>query len=319
MYFDFGDDRPDIQPIGRAITWREGVLLSIILHLVFVIALLVSPDLSRFLFTVRPQPEAQLVQQEPQRRDAPTFVFVQPRVELPPARPPQPQAAPSDRDRTARTVERPPKGANPLPFSRGNTPERVDEPPAPPARAPSPPAPDPNVGAQARNAPPPTEIPSLPQAPSGQPMRGSAAGSGTLPSPGDRLASAIRNTQRFAQVFNNPNGGGGEFGPAIEFDTKGVEFGPWIRRFLAQVRANWLPLIPYAAMSQQGHVAITFNVHKNGTISDITVVAPCPITSFNTAAFGALSASNPTQPLPAEYPDEKAFITLRFYYNETPE
>jgi len=316
MYFDFEDYRPDVTPVGRVISWREGVLLSIILHLVFVIALLVSPRLANFLFASHPQPEAQLTE-DARHQEAPTFVFVQPRVEMPPARPPQPQAAPSDRDRTARTPERPPNPTNPLPFSRGNTPERVDEPPAPPART-APPAPDPNAGQQARNAPP-TEIPSLPQAPSGLPARGANAGTGAMGSPGDRLASAIRNTQRFAQVFNNPNGGAGEFGPAIEFDTKGVEFGPWIRRFLAQVRANWLPLIPYAAMSQQGHVAITFNVHKNGAISDITVVAPCPIGSFNTAAFGALSASNPTQPLPPEYPDEKAFITLRFFYNETPE
>ena len=33
MYLDFEDYRPDIQPIGRAISWREGVLLSIIVHL----------------------------------------------------------------------------------------------------------------------------------------------------------------------------------------------------------------------------------------------------------------------------------------------
>ena len=37
MYLDFDDYRPDIQPIGRAISWREGVLISIIVHLVGVI------------------------------------------------------------------------------------------------------------------------------------------------------------------------------------------------------------------------------------------------------------------------------------------
>ena len=35
------------------------------------------------------------------------------------------------------------------------------------------------------------------------------------------------------------------------------------RRFVAQVKRNWLIL--YAAMSMQGHVVITFNVHKDGT------------------------------------------------------
>ena len=36
------------------------------------------------------------------------------------------------------------------------------------------------------------------------------------------------------------------------------------------------------------------------------------------AAFGALAGSNPTVPLPPEYPTEKAFFTVTFFYNETP-
>ena len=36
------------------------------------------------------------------------------------------------------------------------------------------------------------------------------------------------------------------------------------------------------------------------------------------AVFGALSGSNPTQPLPPEYPADKAFFTVTFFYNETP-
>jgi hypothetical protein len=37
MYFDFEDYRPDIFPVGRALTRLEVVLLSIIFHLVMVI------------------------------------------------------------------------------------------------------------------------------------------------------------------------------------------------------------------------------------------------------------------------------------------
>ena len=97
-----------------------------------------------------------------------------------------------------------------------------------------------------------------------------------------------------------------------------MEFGPWIRRFVAQVRHNWEPLIPYAAMSMRGHVVITFNVHKDGVITELAVVAPCPIDGFNNAAYGAMAASNPTYPLPPEYPADRAFFTVTFFYNETP-
>src|SRR5436305_1406850 len=45
MYFDFEDYRPDISPVGGAISLREGVLLAFIAHLVGVIFLLLSPKL----------------------------------------------------------------------------------------------------------------------------------------------------------------------------------------------------------------------------------------------------------------------------------
>ena len=136
------------------------------------------------------------------------------------------------------------------------------------------------------------------------------------PPPGGSLGDALRNLQRYVQTYDNPQGGGGQYGPEIQFDSKGVEFGPWIRRFISQVRRNWF--VPMAAMTMRGHVVITFYVHKSGALTDVTVVKPSEIESFNTAAVNALMASNPTTALPPEYPDEKAFFTVTFYYNENP-
>ena len=191
------------------------------------------------------------------------------------------------------------------------------------------PTPDPAAGQQAQaqpDAPPaPSSQNQLPlpdaqaslQLPTSKPPAPQAGANGPRPLAGGSLGDALRNLQRYVQrdQFENSQGGGA-FGPAIQFDTKGVEFGPWIRRFVAQVKRNWL--IPYAAMSMQGHVVVTFNVHKDGSITDLTVVGPCHVDSFNNAAFGALAGSNPTQPLPPEYPSDKAFFTVTFYYNEQP-
>ena len=89
------------------------------------------------------------------------------------------------------------------------------------------------------------------------------------------------------------------------------------RRLVTQLpTVTWF--VPMAAMSMRGHVVITFFVHKNGALTDVTVVKPSAIESFNTAAVNALLASNPTTPLPPEYPDEKAFFTVTFFYNESP-
>ena len=57
MYFDFEDYHPDITPVGQAISWREGILLSIIAHLVAIILVLVAPKWFPFL-SAPPRPRA---------------------------------------------------------------------------------------------------------------------------------------------------------------------------------------------------------------------------------------------------------------------
>ena len=208
-----------------------------------------------------------------------------------------------------------------MPFSRGNTPERVERSDErgrartrsraravagsrPTHQPPGPPVPESQSALQ---------LPSNPQSDADGAARRARAGRRRS------LGDALRNLSKYVQPdqFDNPQGDSGAFGPAIQFDTKGVEFGPWIRRFIAQVKRNWL--IPYAAMSMKGHVVITFNVHKDGSITDLMVVGPSAIDAFNNAAFGALASSNPTQPLPPEYPADKAFFTVTFFYNEQPQ
>ena len=315
MYFDLEDYHPDISPVGQAISWREGVLLSIIAHLVMVILILVSPRWFPWLFEPR---RVQVVARPAQPEPPLHYMMVAPRLERPVDKAPA-RALPSDLDRAAASPERAKKPENMEPFSRGNSPERVDEPPKQMARGQGP-QPDPAAGRPSDQPDPAQRVPesqSAMQMPSNRiPAQNGA--NGRSATSGGSLGDALRNLQRYTQseAFDNQGGAGGQFGPEIQFDTKGVEFGPWIRRFIAQVKRNWF--IPYAAMSMKGHVAIQFNVHKDGSITDLQVVNPNGVDAFNNAAFGALSGSNPTQPLPPEYPDNKAFFTVTFFYNETP-
>jgi outer membrane biosynthesis protein TonB len=63
---------------------------------------------------------------------------------------------------------------------------------------------------------------------------------------------------------------------------------------------------------------ITFYVHNDGTLAELAVSRPSSVDAFNNSSFNALAASNPTQPLPPEYPADRAFFTVTFYYNEQP-
>lgn len=318
MYFEIEDHKPDITPFGSPLTWRDGVFLSIIIHLLAVIVVLVAPD---WIPQEWLRPKAAALVPAPKPDDSTRFVFVEPKVDLRALKPPE-KAPPSDADRRATTVERAPRPANEQPLLRGNTRERVEqqrpetargrgnEPePAPEPQPPSPPTPSQEeLMARAETAPTlaPPPAPAAPRRP--------------LSRQGGSLGDALRNLQQYVQrdQFENLQGGSGSFGPAIQFDTKGVEFGPWVRRFIAQVRRNWEPLIPLSAMTQKGHVVVTFNVHKDGSITDLSVVGPSPVSAFNTAAYGALASSNPTAALPPEYPSDQAFFTVTFFYNEDP-
>ena len=322
MYFNFEDDRPDTPTLAHALSAREGVMLSIIVHLVAVILILVLPSLP-FMKELQREREQALEQQRLQelerqrQRENARFVFVQPRVEMQAPKPP-PRAELSDIDRQARTRERAPNPTNPLPFSRGNSAERIDAPTGPqPPRAVDPPTPPQQLadGDPARQGPP------LSEAPNGFEKASEIARQENGNKAVGVIADAIRNVQKYAQgeSFSNLQGGAQQdFSEFIQFDTKGVEFGPWLRRFIAQVRRNWIPLIPEAARTMRGHAVITFYVHRDGRITDVAVAKPSTVDGFTRAAFYAMMASNPTVALPAEYPEDKVFFTVTFFYNERP-
>ena len=310
IHFDFDDRYQDELVVGSAISKREGVFVAVLLHALIVVFILFGPKLT--FFTADPaELEARRQELLREQRDRQRFVFVQPRVDFEAKQPP-PRAELSDINRKAQAPRPAPKPSNPLPFSRGETTERTESAPDERARGPE------------TQLPPTTEPPKpqpeeqiakvLPPASTG--LRREVETS--RPAPG-RLGDALRNLDRYVQnqTFNNPQGGQNDPGSSIQFDTKGIDFGPWIRRFIAQVKRNWI--IPQSAMVDHGHVVVQFTVHRNGQITDLAIVQPSANPSFNRAAYNAIAGSNPLEPLPPEYPTPAISpFTVTFFYNEQP-
>jgi TonB family protein len=303
IHFDLEDRYQDELVVGSAVSRRESVFIAIIVHGVILAALVFGPRLSLF------QPSAEEVQRQQERQKPPnnqTMVFVQPRLDMKAAQPP-PRAEASDQDRKAQAPKVAENATNPLPFMKGNSAERNEAAEAERPRGPEtpqPPQPQPE-STEARIVPPSDEGIMRPS----ERPRNPASGA---------LGEALRNLEKYIQkeTFDNPQGGQKDPGATIQFDTKGVEFGPWLRRFVSRVRRNWF--IPLSAMTMHGHVVLQFNIWKDGHITDVSVVQPSGLDSFNNAAYNAILSSNPVDPLPPEYPSEKAFFTVTFYYNEQP-
>ena len=311
MYFNFEDYRPDTPTLPRSLTRLEVSLLTIVIYLCLIIVLLVWPQLP-FVKEWEAKRQQELValeqKQLERQRDNARFVFIAPKVDMKAPKPPE-RAELSDIDRKARTVERAEKPTNDMPFAPGNTPERMES----AGRETQPAEPQPESAAAES---PSRQGVTLPESPSAQEPRAAETQRG--PAAGV-IADAIRNVQKYAtrETFGNPQGGADlQSAPSIQFDSKGVDFGPWLRRVIAQIRRNWF--IPLAAQTLRGHVVITFYVGKDGRITEVRVLRPSGVDAFNNSSFNALAASNPTQPLPPEYPDDRAFFTITFYYNETP-
>jgi TonB family protein len=304
MYFDFDDYRPDTPRVMTAISWREGVLLSIIFHLVLVITLILSPKLFSMSDAARARA---LALAEQRQQDNAQFVFVQPRLDTPAPKPPD-RGVSSDKDRIARAPEQAPKPENEK-LARGNTPKPSGRAVAGRARRSLPTRPPASGAERAAAASSQSALTPPPPPDKTDGANGRAAASGG--SLGDALKNASatcgRPTTRRAGRSN-----------AARFNST-AKASSWSVDSPLRGAGEAELVRPAIVMSNHGHVVIQFNVHRDGKITDLVIVGPCPIAAFNNAAFGALASSNPTQPLPPAYPADKAFFTVTFFYNESPQ
>ena len=296
---DFDGRYEELNGVGSAISRREAVLASLLVHALLTIVMLVAPDVPWFA-AMTAAPATAIA---PEREEPLPFMLVEaaPRPVPPPVRP----RVASDMDRRAASPERAVNPQNDEPMSRGNSADMIDGAPAPGLRGPSTAVPATSTFSPPAPAPAASATLAVPR-----PAEAAAA------TPG--IGESLRNIDQLIkrERFDNPTGGPNADDPAISFDSKGIDFGPWLTRFVAQVKRNWL--IPYAAMTMKGRVVLTFNVHRSGRISDLKVVQGSDVAAFNSAAFQALVLSNPTLALPAGYPDDVCEFKVTFFYNERP-
>jgi TonB family protein len=101
-------------------------------------------------------------------------------------------------------------------------------------------------------------------------------------------------------------------------DTMGVDFGPYLQRVLHDVRLNWYNLIPESARApimKKGKVSIEFAITKNGSVAGMKLIATSGDVALDRGAWGGITASNPFPPLPDEFAGQYLGLRFHFYYN----
>lgn len=307
---------------------REAFWISVIVHIVLIIAIVNADKLARLL------PERPVLVVSPDdwmRQKELTYLELPPDAQKLSKRPETGNI--SDKDRIA-TSRAPQLNRDELKkiidSSRTGMPNPSGPPPQPQA-APPPGQDSPQAQPQTSAATPPQPLTQEQMAKLAAPPTAEAKPNFTTP----RLSagSAIEQAARAALANRGAGYGGdsGDFGlgqgrePSkavgeldVLSDTMGVDFGPYLSRVLHDVRQNWYNIIPEVARApimKKGKVSIEFAIMKDGKIAGMRLDFSSNDVALDRAAWGGITASNPFPPLPAEFAGQYLALRFHFFYN----
>ena len=132
-----------------------------------------------------------------------------------------------------------------------------------------------------------------------------------------QIAEAEARAREWLTLFSSTNtckDARNRFRASLTFDTRGTEFGPWIRQFVDQLNRNW---VNPPCSSLEGRAIYTLQVSRDGRTSRLDLRARSAFPDFDDAVFRAFARWTPI-PLPASYPAESVPLVVTFFFNETP-
>ena len=297
---------------------REAVWISIIVHLVLIICLWKIEFLEKYL----PWHPVVVTKKATDFKDA-TFLELPPDLQKVPHKPNTNII--SDKDRIAMTrhpqldvkelrkiLASPPAGAP-------GGPQMAQQAPAQPSAGAA------QNQSAPQQAPPPPQVAQL-QTPRPD-IKSEFSKYGGSMSAGDQIQEAAR----AARPGGGRQGGGGDFGLGtgahgrqmggleVLSDTMGVDFGPYLKRVIQDVKQNWYNAIPQSAEMKHGNLIIEFAITKDGKVAGMKLVASSGDVPLDRAAWAGITGSDPFPALPGEFGGQYLALRFRFYYNPTRE
>jgi outer membrane biosynthesis protein TonB len=201
--------------------------------------------------------------------------------------------------------------------------------PAPVAPAPAPTQPAPMTSAPATPPPPPapsvqprTAPPVVAEAPTVQPTRPNF---GSQPSAGDAIKNALEGAARNRNTGGGYDTGGRRSGPLnvggaeVLSDTQGVDFGPYLRHVLSDIKRNWDPLIPPEAqppLLKQGEAWVRFTILPDGSIGGMHLDGSTHDEAINKSCWGSITSEGQFPPLPSQFKGPNLELRIHYLVNK---
>jgi len=139
---------------------------------------------------------------------------------------------------------------------------------------------------------------------------------------------AIREVGKVASLGDGQQGldlgqNGGEKGFAkdgpISFESSWYDWGEYAESMISRIRVNWYNHKPQIIQTGlRGVVFIRITIHRDGRISDVTILSSSGVPPYDFAAKKAIELSSPLNPLPNDFPNDTERVTFGFFYNQEP-
>ena len=116
---------------------------------------------------------------------------------------------------------------------------------------------------------------------------------------------------------------GGEKGFAkdgpISFESSWYDWGEYAESMVSRIRVNWYNNMPQIIQTGlRGVVFIRITIHRDGRISDVTILSSSGVPPYDFAAKKAIELSSPLNPLPKDFLNDTERVTFGFFYNQEP-
>ncbi len=145
---------------------------------------------------------------------------------------------------------------------------------------------------------------------------------------GINWGTAIREAAKVASIgqdldLSGAEASGGEKGTfeqgPLSFETQWYDWGEYAQSMISRIRVNWYQQMPHLIRTGlKGVVTIRFTIHRDGRITEVSMLESSTAPPYDFAARKAIELSSPLNPLPRDFPNATERVTARFFYNAKP-
>jgi TonB family protein len=139
--------------------------------------------------------------------------------------------------------------------------------------------------------------------------------------------NAIKEVGKVASLGGDQQGpdlhgaAGGEKGFAqdgpLSFESQWFDWGDYAEGMVSRIRVNWYANMPHLIQTGlKGVVTIRFTIHRDGSITDVTILQSSGVPPYDFAAKKGIELASPLNPLPKDFPNDTERVTAMFYYNQ---